>query len=270
MGEPRRDSGEPRDSGDRQHSGDHEPLSFPEPETVTERRRRRRGLLMLGGAFLALVATVATLYFSPLLALRSIEVSGNDLLTDARAQELVESFYGEPLPQVSTADIRAALEQENVVADVHSRAELPHTLHVEIQEHPPVAEVHEDEAVLFYNDAGEVIREFRGAQVMDAEGYATPEVSAEAALEDEAVFAAIVSVLGQLPESAREQMSAASAESIDSVQLELADERVVVWGSDDRGEEKAAVLEAILASNAEDFAEAQIIDISTPSTPVTR
>lgn len=251
-------------------AGKDKALEFPEPEAVRVSRRRRRSLIIVGAALGALLALVATIYFSPLLPLRSIEVQGNELLSDQRADELLADLYGVPVAQVSSGAVRERLEQENVVADVSSRIELPDTLHVEVVEHPPVAEVHQDTDVLLYSEHGEVIRTFSGPEQLEAGDYATPEISSEAALEDEAVFGAIVSVLGQLPEEARSQLEAATADSIDSVQLELDDGRVIVWGSDDRGDEKAAVLEAILASEEQDFHEASIIDISTPSTPVTR
>ncbi|GAA1819877.1 cell division protein FtsQ/DivIB [Nesterenkonia flava] len=247
-----------------------ETLAFPEPEAVTQRKRRRRGLMLLGGVFALLLALVATLYFSPLLSIRHIEITGNDLLTDARAQELVSELYGTPLPQVGTREVSRMLEDESVVAEVDSTAELPHTLHITLVEHPPVAEVHEEDAVRFYNEHGQIIREFPGHEAMQAEGYPTAEISSEAALEDQAVFDTIVSVLGQLPEEAREATETATAGSIDSVQLQLRDGRTIIWGSDDQGQEKAAVLQAILASDAEEFTDVETIDISTPLTPVTR
>lgn len=243
--------------------------SFPEPEAVGARRRRRRGIIVLIAGLAALLGLIATIYYSPLLPLRNIEISGNELLTDGQAEELLSDLYGEPVAQVGPGDVRQRLEEQNVLAEVDSRLELPDTLVVEVVEHPPVAEVHQDSDVHLYNEHGEIIRTFAGAEQLDAEDYATPQVSSEAALEDEAVFGTIVSVLGQLPPEARAQMDSATADSIDSVQLELTDGRVVVWGSDDRGQEKAAVLEAILASEDDAFTEAEVIDISTPSTPVT-
>ncbi|WP_084709875.1 cell division protein FtsQ/DivIB [Nesterenkonia alba] len=258
------------DTPDSEPAGDETPLEFPEPENVTVRRRRRRGVLALGSALVALLAIVAVLYFSPALEVRQVEVSGNELLTDARAAELTADLHGRPLPQVSTADVHALLAEENVVAEVETHAELPHTLHIEITEHPPVAEVQDDDAVRYYNEDGEVIREFTGAESLDAEDYATPEISADAAYEDDVVFSAIVSVLGQLPESARARLDEAAADSADSVTLHLDDGRAVVWGSDERSQEKAAVLTAILESEAEEFTEAEVIDISTPEAPVTR
>ncbi len=246
------------------------PLSFPEPEAVVVRRRRRRGLLLILAGLAVLVGVVATLYFSPLLTIRTVAVERNDLLTDERAQELLEPVYGQPLPQVGNRQVEDLLAEEAVVEDVIVQGQLPDTLLVEVVEHPPVAEVHREDEIFFYNEYGEVIRTFGEDEASEAEGYATPEISSEAALESEAVFGAIVSVLGELPEEARESMESATAESIDSVQLVLDDGRTIVWGGEERGPEKAAVLEAILDSEAEEFSEAETIDISTPDTPITQ
>ncbi|WP_218220179.1 cell division protein FtsQ/DivIB [Nesterenkonia sp. Act20] len=246
------------------------PLDFPEPAAVTSRRRRRRAALAALITLAVLLGLVAMLYFSPLLALRTITVEDNDLLTGDRAQELLEPLRGTPLPQVSEADVSMLLQDELAVAEVVVAAKLPEGLQVRVIEHPPVAEVHVGEEIHFYSQEGEVIRVFEDWERPDAQGYATPEISAEAALQNESVFKTIVSVLGQLPEGARDELDSATAESRDSVQLQLADGRTVVWGSDDRGAEKAAVLEAILSSEAEDFGSADVLDISTPSAPVTR
>jgi len=246
------------------------PLDFPEPASVSSRRRRRRGALLGLISLAVLLGIVATLYFSPLLVVRTIAVEDHDLLTDERAQELLEPLRGTPLAQVSQADVAGLLESENAVADVLVATELPESLAITVIEHPPVAEVHNGEEIDFYSQEGEVIRTFEDWERSDAQGYATPEISAEAALQNESVFKTIVSVLGQLPEGARESMESATAESRDSVQLQLEDGRTVVWGSDDRGAEKANVLEAILASDAGDFEEVDVLDISTPSAPVTR
>lgn len=246
------------------------PLAFPEPENITARRRRRRYLLTAAGALAALVGLVAVLYFSPLLPVRHIEVAGNDLLTDQRADELLGDLYGEPMPQVGTGDVRQRLAEENAVAEVSARLELPSTVHVEVIEHLPVAEVHQDQDVLLYSEHGEIIRTFAGPEQLEAGDYATALIDSEAALQDEAVFSAIVEVLGELPAEARDQLDSAAAETIDSVQLDLQDGRTVVWGSAERGSEKAAVLQAILAAEDEEFTEVEVIDISTPTTPVTR
>ncbi|MCH8561702.1 cell division protein FtsQ/DivIB [Nesterenkonia sp. LB17] len=250
--------------------GDASPLDFPEPAAVIGRRRRRRRILALLISLAVLLGVVATLYFSPLLVVRAIAVQDNDLLTDQRAQELLAPLHGRPLAQVSQRDVERLLQDERAVDEVIVAARLPEGLDIVVIEHPPVAEVHVGEEILFYSQEGELIRTFDESQAEDAQGYATPVISAEAALENEAVFQTIVSVLGQLPEGARESLESATAESRDSVQLELQDGRTVVWGDDQRGDEKATVLEAILGSSAGEFEGVEVLDISTPSAPVTR
>ncbi|MDR8018480.1 cell division protein FtsQ/DivIB [Nesterenkonia aerolata] len=248
-------------------------LSFPEPKVVGVRRRRRRGLWLLGGGFLLLLVAVIVLTVSPLLTIRSVEVEGNDLLSDDRAQELLEPVVGRPLPQVGNSQVEELLAEEPVIDQVVVQGRLPDELLVEVIEHPPVAEVRHGEEIRFYNEDGEVIRTFDAEdedQLAQAEEHATPLISEEAALQDQAVFRAIVSVLGELPASAREVMDSATATSVDSVELELDDGRRVLWGSSERGREKAAVLEAVLDSDDSAFTEAETIDISTPDAPVTR
>lgn len=249
---------------------DDSPLEFPEPEVVTSRRRRRRGLTLILAALAALLIITATLHFSPLLTIREVQLERNELLTDQRARELLEPIYGTPLPQVGNAQVEELLSEEAVVDDVVVQGELPATLRLEIIEYPPVAEVHSGDEIIFFNEEGEQIRVFEEWEAPDAEGYATPEISSEAALQNQAVFGAIVSALGELPPEARELMDAATADSIDSVRLLLEDGRTIVWGGQERGAEKAAVLGGILASEAEDFTEADTIDLSTPDAPVTR
>ncbi|MDO5493298.1 MAG: FtsQ-type POTRA domain-containing protein [Nesterenkonia sp.] len=250
-----------------------ETLAFPEPKVVGVRRRRRRGLWLLGGGLLALLLTVVVLTVSPLLTIRTVEVQGNDLLTDDRAQELLEPVVGRPLPQVGNRHVEDLLAEEPVIDQVVVQGRLPDELLVEVVEHPPVAEVRSDDEIRFYNEDGQVIRTFDAEdeeQVAQAEEHHTPVIGEQSALQDRAVFRAVASVLGELPPSAREAMDSASASSVDSVELELTDGRTVLWGSSERGREKAAVLEALLDSEDPAFAEADTVDISTPDAPVTR
>ncbi len=245
-------------------------ISFPEPEYVSSRRRLRRGLLLIGIALGVLVAIVATLYFSPLLTIRTVDVEHNDLLSDEQAEEMLQPVHGVPLPQVGNKQVEDLLADEPVVEDVIVTGELPDTLRVQIIEYPPVAEVVTDEEIRFYNEHGDIIRAFEEDEAPASEEYATPRISEGIALRDEDIFDAIVAVLGELPADAREHMESATAESVDSVQLELDDGRSIVWGSQERSAEKAAVLEAILRSEADEFTGVEVIDISTPAAPVTR
>src|SRR5699024_1295402 len=99
-------------------------LTFPEPANTTARRRRRRVLSVLGSGLAVLLRLVAVLHFSPLLPVRDMQITGNELLTDARTDELLGDLYGNPMPQVGTVVVRQRLQQENVVADVDDYLEL--------------------------------------------------------------------------------------------------------------------------------------------------
>ena len=92
-----------------EEDADGSPLSFPEPEAVGRRRRGRRGLLLILIGLLALIGIVVTLYFSPLLTIRTVTVDRNDLLSDERAQELLQPVYGRPLPQVGNRQVEELL-----------------------------------------------------------------------------------------------------------------------------------------------------------------
>lgn len=245
-------------------------LAFPEPDVVVHRRRRRRGVLLVLAGLAVLVVVVLVLVFSPLLTVRQVEVEGNDLLTDARAEELLQPVLGRPMPQVGDARVEELLDEEAVVADIVVQGELPDTLRIEVTEHPPVAQVRRDGQVDYYTAEGEVIRSWPEDEAPAEDAYATPEISSDAALDHRAVFEAIVGVLGELPGAARESMQSATAESVDSVRLQLDDGRTVVWGGEGRGAQKAAVLAALLESDAEEFTEVDTIDISDPEAPVTR
>lgn len=245
-------------------------LAFPEPEVVVHRRRRRRGVLLVLAGLAVLLVVVLVLVFSPLLTVRQVQVEGNDLLTDARAEELLEPALGRPMPQVGDGRVEELLDEESVVADVVVQGELPDTLRVEVTEHPPVARVHRDGQVEYFTAEGEVIRSWPEDEAPAEDAYATPEIASDAALDHRAVFEAIVGVLGELPSAARKSMQSATAESVDSVRLRLDDGRTVVWGGEDRGAQKAAVLAALLKSDAEEFTEVDTIDISDPEAPVTR
>lgn len=243
-------------------------LEFPEPVVVTGRRRRRKGLIAVVISLGALVAVVLTLIFSPLLEVRNVEIHGNDLLQEGRATELLAELSATPLPQVNTATVASLLREESVVEDVTIAAELPHTLHVEVTEHPPVAAVEQADGVGLYSSTGDEIAFFTSAD--EAATYQVPEIEAEALDAGEPVFSAVAGVLGVLSSEVREELDAATASSIDSVELILQDGRSVVWGSQEQSAAKSAVFDVVLNSDDEAFTEAEIIDISTPSAPVTR
>ena len=75
---------------------------------------------------------------------------------------------------------------------------------------------------------------------------------------------AVLDVLTSLPDELRAQVAQSSAESPESVKLELQDGSEVLWGSADDAELKASVLTTLLQVGADHY------DVSIPTAPLTR
>ncbi len=242
-------------------------VEFPETQGQVRRRHRRVWLISGAGVLVLLAILGAVLYFSPVLAIQQIKVTGTDLLEQSRAEELLEPVIEEPLPQVGQRTVEDLLAGEPAVDTVRVHAEPPNSLSVEIVEHQPVAMVPEGEGRVLYSASGEALATLTGER---ASTYQLPSVSSVDDVSDPEVFDVITSVLGTLPEPIRTRMESASAETVDSVTLQLTDGRTVLWGNADKGARKAQVLEALLNVPENEEAPIQEFDVSTPDRPVTR
>lgn len=248
-------------------AGEDNVLTFPEtPEQA--RRRRVRVRRMVGAAGLVLLLALgAVLYFSPLLAIRTITVTGTDLLPQKRAEGLVQPLHGVPLPQVGQRTVGELLAGEPAVEEVRVRAEPPTSLIVEVVEHQPVAQVPQGDARVLYSAQGHAVATLPAEE---AAPYRLPSVSDAADLSDPAVFDAITTVLGSLPDPIRDRMESASARTVDSVTLTLEDGRTVLWGNAEHSARKAQVLGALLKVPQDEADPVKEFDVSIPDYPVTR
>ncbi|ARQ71258.1 cell division protein FtsQ/DivIB [Streptomyces marincola] len=80
---------------------------------------------------------------------------------------------------------------------------------------------------------------------------------------EDRVLREAVSVAGALPAELRERTRVIRVTSYDSITLELADDRVVRWGSAERSEGKAEALAAVMNASPG----ARYFDVSAPSAP---
>lgn len=253
-----------------QQSGGSTVIEFPETEGQARSRRRRRAWLIGGGVAALLVALVAVLYFTPLLAIRTIDVTGTDLLDEQRAEQLLAPLQERPLPQVGEGQVEQLLGGEAPVAEASVAARLPHTLEVTVTEHEPVAMVPEGDGqdrFLLLSAEGTTLATVATERAAD---YELPAISSAADVRNEEVFETITAVLGALPAQIRTQLESATAGSVDSVTLRLQDGRTVLWGNDEQSEQKATVLEALLNIPEQEAGAVQEFDVSTPHQPVTR
>ncbi|MCJ8505815.1 FtsQ-type POTRA domain-containing protein [Kocuria flava] len=236
-------------------------VAFPGPSASRRRRRRLAGVL----AVLVLIAVLAgVLFLTPLLAVREVQVRGAELTDPARVEEALAGYHGVPLPRVSEDEVRDAVGAVPQVRSIEVVLEPPHRLVVELQERVPVAAVADGGEFSVVDSEGV---ELRTAATAQEAGVPVVEGGPEVLGTER--FEAIAGVLAALPESVLGQLSAASAESLSSVELDFADGRTVVWGTAEDSELKAQVLRELVeargtASGVETY------DVSSPTRPVVR
>lgn len=236
-------------------------LAFPEPPV----RRRRRWLLIsvvsgvvLFGAFLAF------LFLSPALALKTVTVQGNSLLTTEEVESALQPLMGQPLTTIADDDVKALLADRPEVAGVDVVAQPPSEIVVTLAERVPVAVLQSGDAFLLIDDEGLAI----GTAANRAEAR-LPLIDGGTEAVNTGVFTTVTSVLSVLPASVLEQLEHASASSVDSVELQLINGQKVFWGSAESNVAKARTLEALMQMPPKD-PPIRVFDVSTPTAPVTR
>lgn len=223
---------------------------------------RQRPLRLLGYAAAGLAVVVLlgwVVGFSPVLAVRTVEVVGVPDAEVAAIRAMARVPLGEPLARVDSAAVAARVAERATVADVSIERSWPSTLVIHASPRQPF--------LVVKNPQGQL-------QVVDETGMAYAQVSTPprgvptvnaattAALSRDALAAA-VSVLKALPAATQKRVTNITVSSANLVTLMIG-RTSVVWGGVDEPERKVAIMTALLRSRP------ALIDVSAPSTPVTR
>lgn len=239
--------------------------SGPDRATLTSRKRfarrqwtRRwfawRRLLVALLVVAVIAATIHTVYFSDRLAVEKVAVDGAGELTDQQVREAAEVPLGGPL---ATADLDAiALRVRSLarVRDVEIIRRWPHTVAVSVVEREPVAVVSIGGRLRALDRDGVVFASYRSAPV------GLPRIETSIGTGSDAL-AEVASVVVSLPSPLRALIDNVGVESVDAISLNLQGGRVVRWGSAERSDQKASVLEALLDQKA------RVYDVTVPEQP---
>ena len=237
-------------------------LAFPEPKG----KRLRRNIIVASCIVAALVAgLLLAAVYSPVLAVRTVTVSGTKLLKPAQVQAALKPLLGTPLPQVSDDDVNALLKPLVQIKSVTTQAHPPSVLVVQVHERVPVALVKRGKEFLLVDVDG-----VRLGATADPESVKLPVIDGGAGTIGKDLFQATTAVLGALPANVLAKLSNASAKSVDAVELKLVDGQTIIWGNAGEKELKARVLEALLKVPADPANPVNIYDVSVPRHPVTR
>ncbi|MEC5150007.1 FtsQ-type POTRA domain-containing protein [Cryobacterium sp. GrIS_2_6] len=224
-------------------------------------RRRRTVWLVLLGTVAALLGFVLVGTYSPLMALRTVEVVGTSRISADQVTAALGDQLGTPLPLVDFARIRADLGTFPLIQSYVTESRPPDTLVVRIVERTPVGTVVVPGGFNLVDAAGVVIQ--NGAARVA--GY--PVIDARAGV-GSAGFQAATAVIAAVPDAVRQQLDTVTAATTDDVTLVLTGGARVVWGSAERSEYKAVVLAALIVSHP--VGTVKEYDVSSPDSAVLR
>ncbi|SHF33706.1 cell division protein FtsQ [Streptoalloteichus hindustanus] len=204
---------------------------------------------------LAVLSLLAVVYFSPLLGVREVQVTGVSVLgaDDVRRQAAIAE--GTPLARLDAEGVSSRVRGMPRVASVEVRRSWPDTVVLQVVERTPVAVVKEGDGSKLVDGTGT-------AYAPAPEGAAgLPELVVERAGPDDPATAVGVRVLVSIPERVRQEVLTVTARTPGDVRLTLSAGREVRWGGGADSERKAAVLAALLTRPG------SVYDISAPELP---
>ncbi|MDX1881747.1 cell division protein FtsQ/DivIB [Mycolicibacterium sp. 120270] len=229
-------------------------------ETKPVGRGKVRGLKLMAWTVLLAVLFVGLgllLYFTPIMAARSIVVTGVGAVTQEEIVEAAAVKEGTPLLQVDTDDVAERVATIRRIATARVQREYPSTLRITVVERVPV-----------------VVKDFPdGPHMFDKDGvdFAVgppppnlPYLDADNPGPSDPATKAALEVMTALRPEVAGQVARVSAPSVASITLTLVDGREVVWGTTDRTEEKAQKLAALLTQPG------HIYDVSSPDLPTVK
>ncbi|WP_391858200.1 cell division protein FtsQ/DivIB [Streptomyces silvisoli] len=245
----------------------------PSPGRPPRLRLSRRGVLALLVAVVLLLAGGTYLvYGSPWLRVRQVEVSGTRVLTPDQVRAAAAVRIGTPLVSVDTRAVADRLRSGLLrIASVDVERSWPDSIALKVTERTPKAVLKKD-GKFQELDAGGV--RF-AVDSTPPSGVPFVELAGDAASTDQnqspsnryfgtdRLLHAAAQVAMDLPESVQKQTQAIQVRSFDAISLELTGGRSVLWGSAERGAQKAAALAALMKAQGS----ATHYDVSAPTAP---
>jgi cell division protein FtsQ len=221
-----------------------------------QRLRRLRPVLYVVLVLLLLGTAVWLVFFSSVVTVRGVSVSGNQTLSAERIEKVARAPIGRPLARVDLAAIQARVESLSAVKSVSVSRSWPHTVSIDVTERTPVAVVDRGAGLQAFDDDGVLF----GSYAQRPDDLPLVHTAADVKAEALAVAARVVTSLR--PDIAA-KVDSVDVESVDRISLHLAGGRTVMWGSAEESAEKAAVLAVLLDQKADR------IDVSVPARPTT-
>lgn len=230
--------------------------------TVATRRRRIITFTSLG-SFLSLFALLLATWFTPLLAIEKIEVSGLSRLNEKTVMSAVASLKGTPLTLLDENQIAQRLKAFPLIESFSVVSNPPHTLEINIVERQPIAIVKVGGTRYLYDPAGVQIGVAKAS-----DEYPIVDVNADPAKSEK--YLAAIDVILALPVELMGQIESVNAVTQSNVQLTLKGSvtRKVIWGDSTDSVLKSKVLAALIKTTKKN--RSVTFDVSSPTAPTVR
>ncbi len=213
-------------------------------------RRRRIRALVLVLAGLLLAGVVWAVFFSSLLAVKSVRVVGAEGVQADQVIAAAQVSVGTPLVRLDTAQAQAGVLALPWVSGVEVRRGWPNEVVLAVTTRVPIAALAGSNQVV--DAAGATF------DVLGVPPASLPSVSAKGVGLETAM-----AVLAALPADLAARVVSVTASTRDDVGLVLRSGAQVRWGSSEQAEFKAEVLRALLRNKRE------VYDVTAPELPTT-
>lgn len=221
-------------------------------------RARRRRWLIAGAAVLGLAAFVVAGVFTPIMAVRDVQVQGAQAVDVEQLQQALSRFEGVPLALVSEQDVHRAMEPFALIQRYAIERIPPHTLVVRIEERSAVIALQREDGYDLFDPAGVLLG--RVAEPPPGVPLGSPELTNTAS----PAFRSASKIVRDMPQDLRAQLVSVTASNAQDVSFQLANGTEVFWGEAKETQRKAVVLRSMLAA----IGTPGLIDVSAPEAPV--
>ena len=228
------------------------------PRTRPDRHKeiRRRWVALL--SVLTLVAGVYLVYFSSMLGVHEVSVSGARSVSADQIREKAAVPADKPLVRLDTDEIRDRVAALPGIATVEVSRSWPNTVEITVTERAAIAFFDSGpggDGVHLVDGGGVVYKTVRDRP------QGLPELKLPKVSADDPVTRAVTAVLGVIPEQLLRQVTTATAQTPASVEFTLTNGKIVRWGTAEQTDRKAKVLAALLSQPG------KIYDVAAPELP---
>ncbi len=238
--------------------------------TVGRRGRRRRGeqrpsklsvILVITGILALVGGAVAVAYYTPLMAVRSVDVVGLKTVDRDEVLRLAQAPEGRPLLQVDTGSIADRIAVLPAVEEVTVERGYPSTLTITVTEREPVGTLDWSGKIGVMDRLGMVYLTFPDRKSVPKQFAGLPVLTVPRPGPNDPTTLAALTVARDLPDWLRSRTTAVEATSPADVTLVLKSKRRVVWGDAERTDDKAAALQSVLKVAGDTY------NVSSPEFP---